>query len=46
MSKSVFVNLPVTNLKASIVFYQNIGFENDPQFTFDTSACMIWSESI
>lgn len=46
MSRMIFVNLPVTNLEASMAFYKSIGFENNPQFTDDTAACMVWSEAI
>lgn len=46
MSKTIFVSLPVTNLKASMAFYQSIGFKNNPQFTDDTAACMVWSDTI
>ena len=46
MPKMIFVNLPVTNLKASMAFYQSLGFENNPHFTDDTAACMVWSEAI
>jgi len=46
MSKMIFVNLPVMDLDVSITFYKSIGFENNPQFTDDTAACMVWSEAI
>lgn len=46
MNKMIFVNLPVTNLTASMRFYQALGFTNNPQFTDDTAACMVWSEAI
>ncbi len=46
MSKMIFINLPVADLKASMSFYAALGFENNPQFTDDTAACMVWSESI
>jgi uncharacterized protein len=46
MSKMIFVNLPVTDLKASMAFYKALGFENNLQFTDDTAACMVWSEAI
>ncbi len=46
MSKMIFVNLPVANLKASMAFYGALGFENNPQFTDETAACMVWSEAI
>lgn len=46
MSRKIFVNLPVANLKASMSFYTALGFTNNPQFTDDTAACMVLSESI
>jgi uncharacterized protein len=46
MSKMIFVNLPVADLKASMAFYEALGFENNPQFSDDTAACMVWSEAI
>lgn len=46
MSKMIFVSLPVTDLKASMAFYESIGFRNNPRFTDDTAACMMWSEAI
>jgi predicted lactoylglutathione lyase len=46
MSKMIFVNLPVTDLGASMAFYKSIGFENNPHFSDDTAACMVWSETI
>lgn len=46
MTKMIFVNLPVKDLKASMAFYKALGFVNNPSFTDDTAACMVWSESI
>jgi uncharacterized protein len=46
MTKMIFVNLPVTDLNASMAFYKSIGFENNPHFSDDTAACMVWSEAI
>lgn len=46
MSRMIFVNLPVTNLEASMAFYKALGFENNPHFTDETAACMVWSETI
>lgn len=46
MKKQVFINLPVTDLKKSMDFYTAIGFQNNPQFTDDTAACMFISEEI
>jgi len=46
MSKMIFISLPVKNLPASMAFYKALGFENNPGFTDDTAACMVWSEAI
>ena len=46
MSTSIFVNLPVKDLKKSMDFYTQIGFNNNPQFTDDTAACMMYTETI
>jgi predicted lactoylglutathione lyase len=46
MSKMIFVNLPVGDLNASMAFYKSMGFENNPHFTDETAACMVWSEAI
>lgn len=46
MTKMIFVNLPVAELAASKRFYEAIGFTNNPQFTDDTAACMVWSDTI
>lgn len=46
MSKQVFINLPVIDLQKSKAFYEAIGFMNNPQFTDETAACMIWSDTI
>ena len=46
MSKMIFVNLPVRDLAKSKAFYEAIGATNNPQFSDDTSACMVFSEAI
>jgi len=46
MPKMIFVNLPVADLKASTAFYTALGFENNPDFSDNTAACMVWSEAI
>jgi predicted lactoylglutathione lyase len=46
MSKMIFVNLPVGDLDAAMAFYSALGFENNPHFTDETGACMVWSEAI
>ena len=46
MPRMIFVNLPVADLKASTAFYTALGFKNNPDFSDDTAACMVWSEAI
>jgi uncharacterized protein len=46
MSKLIFVNLPVADLPAARGFYEAIGGVNNPQFTDETAACMVFSEAI
>ena len=46
MSKMIFVNLPVADLPAAKAFYEAIGAVNNPQFTDETAACMVFSEAI
>ncbi|RYD14667.1 MAG: lactoylglutathione lyase [Lysobacteraceae bacterium] len=46
MSRMLFASLPVTDLKASIAFYEGLGFTNNAQFTDETATCMVWSESV
>ena len=42
--RMIFVNLPVTDLKASMAFYEGLGFANNPQFTDENAACMVLSD--
>ena len=44
MARKLFVNLAVTDLKRSMEFFRQLGFEFNPQFTDDNAACMIVSE--
>ena len=46
MAKQIFVNLPIGSLKASMAFYDALGFKNNPQFTNDDAACMVYSVTI
>ena len=43
MSKLIFVNLPVADLPAAKAFYEAIGAVNNPTFTDETAACMVFS---
>jgi uncharacterized protein len=44
MPQMIFVNLPVTDLEKSKVFYEAVGAANNPAFTDDTAACMVVEE--
>ena len=46
MPKMIFVNLPVADLPAARAFYEAIGATNNPQFTDETAACMVFSDVI
>jgi predicted lactoylglutathione lyase len=46
MTRTIFVSLPVVNLQASIAFYTALGFQQNPQFSDNSAACMVWSEAI
>jgi predicted lactoylglutathione lyase len=46
MAKMIFVNLPVSDLPSSMRFYEAVGFTNNPQFTNDQAAAMMWSDTI
>ena len=42
----IFVNLPVADIEASKAFYGALGFPLNPQFTDETSAYVVVSETI
>ncbi|MFN0088681.1 MAG: VOC family protein, partial [Acidimicrobiales bacterium] len=46
MTRMIFVNLPVADLGRAMAFYEAIGFHNNPTFSDETAACMVWSEAI
>ncbi len=46
MPRTITVSLPVTDLNASKAFYTALGFVNNPQFTDDSAALMVCSETI
>ena len=46
MSKQIFINLPVTDLKRSKAFYEAVDAVNNPAFSDDTAACMALSDTI
>lgn len=46
MGRMIFINLPVADLATSIAFYEAVGAIRNPQFSDDTAACMVISETI
>jgi predicted lactoylglutathione lyase len=46
MPQMIFVNLPVKDLPKSIAFFEALGFAFNPQFTDETAACMVISNTI
>lgn len=46
MSRMIFVNLPVADLRKSRTFLEALGAVNEPKFTDETAACMTFSDSI
>jgi hypothetical protein len=46
MPRTIIVSLPVADLAASKAFYTALGFTSNPQFSDDTAAYMVWSETI
>jgi uncharacterized protein len=46
MPRMIFVNLPVKNLDRSMEFFKKLGFTFNPQFTDETAACMVISDTI
>jgi predicted lactoylglutathione lyase len=42
----IFVNLPVTDLPRAVAFYEAVGATKNPQFSDDTAACLVFSETI
>ena len=46
MSRQIFVNLPVKDLKKSMAFFTSLGYKFNPQFTDERAACLVISENI
>lgn len=46
MATMIFINLPVRDLAASMRYYKALGFDHNPQFTDDTAACIVISDTI
>jgi len=46
MSKQIFINIPVADLPKSIAFYKALGFSQNLQFSGDSGACIVVSDTI
>lgn len=46
MPVQLFINLPVSDLQASVRFYKSLGFKPVPQFSNELAAAMAWSDEI
>ena len=42
----IFVNVPIRDLAASMAYYKALGFDHNPDFTDETAACIVISETI
>jgi predicted lactoylglutathione lyase len=45
MPKSIFINLPVKDIKVATAFYEAIGCTRNDQFSDENSSSMVWSET-
>jgi predicted lactoylglutathione lyase len=46
MGTQVFINLPVADLPKSVAFFEALGYARNPQFSNDTAACIVVSDTI
>jgi hypothetical protein len=46
MSREIFVNLPIADMKRSRAFFEALGFTFNPQFTNEQGACMVIADNI
>ena len=46
MNKQIFLNIPVADLPKSKAFFTALGYTLNPQFTGDSAACVVISETI
>ena len=46
MISSIFVNMPIANLKRSVDFFTELGFTFNPQFTSEDTTCMLVGPNI
>ena len=46
MTRTIFVNLPTSDIAAATRFYEAIGCEKNPQFSDAQASNMVWSDAI
>lgn len=46
MSRMIFVNLPVADVKRSTAFYEAVGATKNPAFSDENTSCMVISDTI
>ncbi|MFB7913312.1 VOC family protein [Streptomyces sp. NPDC056061] len=46
MSQLIFVNLPVKDLETTKAFFGKLGYQCNPQFSDENTACLVISETI
>ncbi|GAA2984734.1 VOC family protein [Streptomyces fulvorobeus] len=46
MPQMIFVNLPVKDLETTKGFFAKLGFSTNPQFSDETTACLVISDTI
>lgn len=46
MPEMIFINVPVRDLPAAMAYYRALGFAHNPQFTDETAACVVISDTI
>lgn len=46
MARTIFVNLPVADLPRATAFYEAIGATRNAQFSDETGACLVFSDTI
>ena len=44
--RMIFINLPIKDLARSMAFFKALGFDHNPDFSDETAACIVISESI
>jgi uncharacterized protein len=44
--KQIFINLPVADLPKSMAFFKALGFSHNPQFSDESGACIVVSDTI